>query len=160
MTTHAPARPALSESAIADKIAQLPHLRMDDLWALWDDLFDRRPLHHHRTFLESRIAYRLQERAFGGLSPSVRRRLEKIGETGLVPRMSQREANSLLPGTMLTREYAGRAHRVVVRGPSDFEYQGQRYKSLTAIAKAITGTQWSGLAFFGLRSRASKEGGA
>ena len=53
------------------QIAQLPQLPMENLWALWDDLFDRRPGHHQRTYLESRIAYRLQERAFGGLSWSL-----------------------------------------------------------------------------------------
>ena len=56
MTTHA--------NATIAQIAQLPQLSMQNLWALWDDLFDRRPGHHQRTYLESRIAYRL-ERAFG-----------------------------------------------------------------------------------------------
>ena len=83
---------------------------MEDLWALWDECFDRRPNHHQRTYLESRLAYRLQERAFGGLRPTVRRRLEQIGETGVVPRLSHREANRLLPGTMLVREYAAGTH--------------------------------------------------
>lgn len=66
---------------------------MDSLWALWDAHFDQRPKHHHRTYLESRLAYRLQEHAFGGLSQGARKRLEKVGETGIVPRLSQREAN-------------------------------------------------------------------
>lgn len=149
MTTPAPANAGAGH--IAEQIAQLPYLPMENLWALWDQLFEQRPNHRNRTYLETRLAYRLQERAFGGLSPSVRRRLEQIGETGIVPRLSQREANSLLPGTLLTREYDGVVHRVVVRGPGDFEHQGRRYKSLSAIARAITGTQWSGPAFFGLK---------
>ncbi|MCW7536255.1 DUF2924 domain-containing protein [Aquabacterium sp. A7-Y] len=152
MTTFAPARPGPAVASLAEQIAQLPHLDMEQLWARWDALFDDRPAHHNRVYLESRIAYRLQERAFGGLSPSVRRRLESIGETGIVPRLSQREANGLLPGTLLTRVYDGIEHRVVTRGPNDFEYQGRRYRSLSAIARAITGTQWSGPAFFGIRT--------
>ena len=67
------------------QIAQLPNLPMENLWALWDELFDRRPGHHQRTYLESRIAYKLQERTFGGLSGHVRTKLEKIGATGEVP---------------------------------------------------------------------------
>jgi hypothetical protein len=52
---------------------------MDDLWALWDDHFEERPHHHHRVWLESRLAYRMQERAFGGLKPSLRKKLEDVG---------------------------------------------------------------------------------
>lgn len=147
MKTHA--QPLVA--SVAARIAQLPELSMNDLWALWDAHFEQRPNHHHRTYLESRLAYAMQERAFGGLSVSVKRRLEKIGETGQVPRLSQRAANQLLPGTELVREYGGEAHKVTVRGHGDFEFEGRRYKSLSAIARAITGTQWSGPAFFGLK---------
>ena len=159
MTAHATALPP-SPTSIAAQLAQLPHLPMENLWALWDDFFEQRPNHHHRTYLESRLAYKLQERAFGGLSPSARRRLEKIGETGIVPNLSHREANRLLPGTVLTREYDGVEHQVSVRSPGGFEYAGRRYKSLSAIARAITGTQWSGPAFFGLKSATRKGGEA
>jgi hypothetical protein len=137
---------------VAEQVAHLPYLSMENLWALWDDLFDRRPHHRNRPYLESRLAYRLQERAFGGLSPAVRRRLEKIGETGIIPGLRQREADCLLPGTLLTRGYDGVEHQVIVRGAGHFEYAGRRFKSLSAIAKAITGTQWSGPAFFGLKA--------
>ena len=51
-----------STASVAARVAALPHLSMDDLWALWDDHFDERPGHHHRTWLESRLAYRIQER--------------------------------------------------------------------------------------------------
>ena len=64
MTTHAP----LPDTAtISARIAQLPLLPMDSLWALWDEHFDERPAHHHRVWLETRLAYKIQERAFGGL---------------------------------------------------------------------------------------------
>ena len=62
MTTHADqAGPA----SVAARVAELPHLPMERLWALWDEYFDERPHHHHRTWIESRLAYRIQERAFG-----------------------------------------------------------------------------------------------
>lgn len=113
MTTHAQQGETTS---VANKVAQLPHLPMESLWALWDEYFDERPQHHHRTWLESRLAYKIQERAFGGLKASVRRKLEDIGETGLLPSRLRREADRLLPGTVLTRVYDDIEHRVLVRG--------------------------------------------
>ena len=102
MTTHA----TLPDTAtVSARIAQLPLLPMDSIWAMWDEHFDQRPNHHHRTWLESRLAYKLQERAFGGLKVPVRRKLESIGETGVLPKNLQREADRLLPGTILTRIY-------------------------------------------------------
>ena len=56
-------------ATVAARVAQLPHLSMEQLWSLWDDHFDERPGHHQRVWLESRLAYRMQERAFGGLDP-------------------------------------------------------------------------------------------
>ena len=154
MTTHAP----LPDTAtISARIAQLPLLPMDSIWALWDEHFDQRPNHHHRTWLESRLAYKLQERALGSLKVSVRRKLESIGETGVLPKNLQREADRLLPGTILTRIYDDVEHHVLVRGVRDFEYRGQRFTSLTALAKVITGCPWSGPLFFGLKARSKQE---
>ena len=154
MTTHAPLPDTATVSA---RIAQLPLLPMDSIWAMWDEHFDQRPNHHHRTWLESRLAYKLQERAFGGLKAPVRRKLESIGETGVLPKNLQREADRLLPGTILTRIYDDVEHHVLVRGVRDFEYRGQRFTSLTALAKVITGCPWSGPLFFGLKARSKQE---
>ncbi len=133
------------------QIGQLPHLSMENLWALWDDLFDRRPGHHQRTYLESRIAYKLQERAFGGLSNSVRTKLEKIGETGEVPNQKRRAESELAPGTTLVREYNGITHRVKVMHDGCFDLNGRPFKSLSKVAREITGTVHSGPVFFGLK---------
>ena len=154
MTTHAPLPDTATVSA---RIAQLSLLPMDCIWAMWDEHFGQRPNHHHRTWLESRLAYKLQERAFGGLKVPVRRKLESIGETGVLPKNLQREADRLLPGTILTRIYDDVEHHVLVRGVRDFEYRGQRFTSLTALAKVITGCPWSGPLFFGLKARSKQE---
>ena len=146
MTTHA------SQESVAARLAQLPYLPMENLWALWD--------HHHRTWLESRLAYKIQEEAFGAMSSSLKRRLEKIGETGEVPNQKRRAENQLAPGATLIREYNGIAHQVKVLDDGRFEYQARAYKSLSGVAKAITGTAWSGPAFFGLRQPAPKRQGA
>lgn len=143
---------------IAERIARLPELSMDDLWATWDEHFETRPAHHHRLWLESRLAYRIQEIAFGGIKPAIKLKLERIGETGQLPGAMQRAADQLLPGTVLTRVHDGIEHRVHVHGPKAFEYRGQRYKSLSAIARAIAGCAWSGPAFFNLKpGRGRKE---
>ena len=147
-------------TSIAAQIAQLPSLPMEKLWALWDDFFDRRPGHHQRTHVESRIAYKLQERAFGGLPAALRRRLEKIGETGEIPNQKRRSENQLAPGTVVVREFNGIDHRVTVLNDGHFEYQGRPYKSLSGVARAITGSNCSGPVFFGLKpSHRQRQGG-
>lgn len=145
MTTHA---------TIADQLAQLPNLPMKNLWAMWDEFFDQRPGHHHRTYIESRLAYKLQERAFGSLSSALRRRLEKIGETGEVPNQKRRSESQLASGTVMVREYNGITYHVTVLSDGRFELDGRLYKSLTAAARAITGTVHSGPVFFGLKPSA------
>lgn len=143
-----------TQEPIATQIAQLPTLPMKNLWALWDAFFDQRPGHHHRTYIESRLAYKLQERAFGSISSALRRRLEKIGETGEVPNQKRRSESQLAPGTVMVREYNGITYRVTVLSDSRFELDGRPYTSLTAVAKAITGTVHSGPVFFGLKPSA------
>ena len=120
----------------------------------WRQLFEGEPPAFNRRYLESRLAYRIQELAYGGLKPDTVRRLEKLGEEldgGRID-VRKRPANDRpISGTRLIRDYQGIEHCVTVRD-NDFEYQGRPYKSLSAIARAITGTQWNGLAFFGLKS--------
>ena len=120
----------------------------------WRQLFEGEPPAFNRRYLESRLAYRIQELAYGGLKPETVRRLEKLGEEldgGRVD-VRKRPANDRpISGTRLIRDYQGVEHCVTVRD-NDFEYQGRPYKSLSAIARAITGTQWNGLTFFGIKS--------
>ena len=124
----------------------------------WQQLFDTPPPPFSRRFLESRLAYRIQELAYGGLKPSTVARLEALGEQldgGKVDVRRQRANERPVAGTRLIREYQGIEHTVTVRD-QDFEHQGRPYKSLSAIARAITGTQWNGLTFFGLKSPRSR----
>ena len=125
----------------------------------WRQLFEGEPPAFNRRYLESRLAYRIQELAYGGLKTETVRRLEKLGEEldgGRVD-VRKRPANDRpISGTRLIRDYQGVEHCVTVRD-NDFEYQGRPYKSLSAIARAITGTQWNGVVFFGLRSSGRKQ---
>ena len=120
----------------------------------WRQLFETEPPAFNRRYLESRLAYRIQELAYGGLKPETVRRLERLGEEldgGNKAKRQTRADSRPISGTRLIREYQGVEHCVTVRD-TDFEYQGRPYKSLSAIARAITGTQWNGLTFFGLKS--------
>ena len=106
----------------------------------WRLLFDKEPPPFNRQYIESRLAYRIQELAYGGLKPETVRRLEKLGEEldgGSKAKRHTRVDNRPISGTRLIRDYQGVEHCVTVRD-QDFEYQGRPYKSLSAIARAIT----------------------
>jgi len=145
----------MSDQVLA-RLAALKTTPTPKLKEQWRQLFDSEPPAFNRRYLESRLAYRIQELAYGGLKPETVRRLEKLGEEldgGRVD-VRKRPANDRpISGTRLIREYQGVEHCVTVRD-DDFEYQGRPYKSLSAIARAITGTPWSGPVFFGLKSSA------
>jgi len=140
------------QASVAAQVAALPSLTMPEVWELWDRFFQRRPDKTNRVYLESRIAYKLQEEAFGGLDPDTRRRLANIGvrHSKIKERRKAREI-ALAPGTVLVREWGDRDHRVLVTADGTFDYEGQQFKSLSAVARHIAGTPWSGPLFFGLR---------
>jgi hypothetical protein len=124
------------------------------LKAKWRQLFDSEPPPYNRRFLESRLAYRIQELAYGGLKKETVERLRVLGKQydgkpGTRPK--GRRDRLPIAGTRLIREWQGIEHCVTVRG-DDFEYQGRPYKSLSAIAREITGVRWNGWVFFGLKS--------
>ena len=120
----------------------------------WRDLFETEPPPYNRRFLEHRLAYRIQELAYGGLKPETIKKLKAIAQEidGGNPARRQSAKDRPIAGTRLIREYQGIEHCVTVRD-EDFEYQGRPYQSLSAIARAITGTRWNGLLFFGLKNR-------
>ena len=132
-------------------VAALGHMPMSKLWSIGDRYFRRRPDYPNRTHVESRIAYKLQEEAFVGLAPETKQRPEAIGakHSKIKLRAKPREFN-FAPGTILLREWGEREHRVTVNAEGRFEYEGHTFKSLTAVARHITGHQhWSGPLFFG-----------
>lgn len=142
------------QTSVAAQIVNLGCLPMSELWVMWDRYFPRRPDYPNRTHVESRLAYKIQEEAFGGLAPETRKRLEAIGakHSKIKLRAKPREFD-FAPGTVLLREWGERDHRVTVNADGRFEYEGNTFKSLTAVARHITGTHWSGPMFFGLTSK-------
>ena len=139
--------------AIISKIAALPDMPMDEIKALWKSLFGADNPTHNRQFLERRIAYRLQEIEFRKVDRALmdrnKRRIQQIIESGK-NKKSDRDLQ-LAAGTILTREYQGKEFRVMVTVDGQYEYEGRPYRSLSRIAKEITGTAWSGPVFFGLK---------
>jgi DUF2924 family protein len=132
-------------AAIAAEIERIRLLRLDALRRHWRLVFGRAPpTGLSKDLLGRMIAARLQERAFGGLDRDSLRFLESLARQPLLPR------RQLKPGTVLVREYRGRRHTVTTVG-NGFEWEGVTYASLSAIARAITGTSWSGPRFFALQ---------
>jgi hypothetical protein len=153
------ATPTFAAPAIpkADVLGRLDALKAADIAALkaqWRALFGTEPPPYNRRFLESRLAYRVQELAFGGLRPETLARLEALGEQfdgGKITVRRMRGEDRPIAGTQLMREYQGVEHLVTVTRDG-YDYQGRPYKSLSAIARGITGTRWNGRVFFGLRA--------
>jgi hypothetical protein len=135
-------------------LSSLPDSSKADLCRLWWELFQSQPPSLIQKALMVRIiAYRLQERTFGGLSARSRRRLLDLGrQFESNPDTSPTTAPSVKPGTRLIRQWKQRTHVVTVESNS-FEYGGSQYASLSQIARLITGTNWSGPLFFGLKQK-------
>ena len=146
-------------AAIASQIAQLRALSRPQLLDMWQKLYDRAaPPGIRRELLVPFLAYRMQEHAYGGLKSSARSELRRIardleksaGSTRLIPR------RKIKAGTRLLREWRGQTHEVITT-ESGYEYRGVGYRSLSEIARKVTGTRWSGPAFFGLKNAKTAE---
>ena len=146
MTTHEP---------ILARLAALKAMSVNELKTEWQAMFDAPAPNNSRTFLESRLAYRIQELTYGGPDKQTRRMLDLLADEveGTLTRKAQiADPRNPVVGTKLIREWDGTAHTVTVL-KDGFDWGGQRYKSLSAVASVITGTRWNGYRFFGLRER-------
>ena len=142
----------MTEEPLLARLAALKTAPIPDLKALWRDLFEAEAPPYNRTFLESRLAYRLQELAYGGLAVTTVARLENMAEDfDTTKGRRKKEIDRPIAGTRLVREWKGVEHCVTVR-EDGFEYQGRPFQSLSAVARAITGTRWNGHTFFGLKN--------
>jgi len=143
----------MNDSLVA-RVAALKTSPTPDLKQMWREMFQTEPPPFNRRFLETRLAYRIQELALGGLRRETVKHLEKLGEQldgGKADVRRRRVDGRPICGTRLIREWDGERHEVVVH-VDDFEYAGQRYKSISRIAMVITGTNRNGWTFFGLSS--------
>ena len=150
MTTH-----------VSRAIAELERLDLPGLKTRWGEAFGRAPPRHIRRGLLVRgLAYCIQEKAQGGLKPAVRRRLAKAAAELSAGRAPPAPSPTIKPGTRLLREWQGVVHEVIVL-KDGVDYRGKSWRSLSAVAREITGTRWSGPRFFGLqKTRSSKDSAA
>jgi hypothetical protein len=145
-------------ASVLAQLAALKGLPTPDLKRRWRELFDTEPPPYNRRFLESRLAYRVQELAYGGLKPETVERLQALAEDldgGNCTKRHRLPKDRPIAGTRLIREWQGVEHCVTVRD-EDYEYQGRPYQSLSAIARAITGTRWNGWVFWGLKNQRAR----
>ena len=146
MTTH---------EHILARLGALKAMSVNELKAEWQALYDAPAPNNSRNFLEGRLAYRIQELTYGGPDKQTRRLLDLLADEveGTLTRKAQiADPRNPVVGTKLIREWDGVAHTVTVLREG-FDWDGRRFKSLSAVARAITGTRWNGYRFFGLRER-------
>jgi hypothetical protein len=164
--TAAQTRKALE--GVSVQLAALDLMSVGELAVKYRDLYGEPTRSRNKGYLQKRLAWRVQELADGGLSP---RALAKISELGAgLPERWRRRLTALpkdaepeaprdprlpRPGTVLTRVYEGASHCVTVRDEG-FAYAGELHKTLSAVAKHITGTAWNGFTFFGLKNAAAR----
>jgi hypothetical protein len=150
--------------SLLKQIADLERRSLADLQDRWRQLIGAEPPRYTREFMVKRLAYRLQELAHGGLSQETRDRMNQLLDDAGYNELGGLRAGarprghweSPVVGTRLVREWDGHRYEVTVV-PGGYELDGRRYRSLSAIAKTITGTHWNGRAFFGLpRARGRK----
>lgn len=141
-----------TRSTVEQQLAELPHLSREALQQRWQELFgDPAPIRVRDDLLRRIMAYRIQEVAYGGLKPAAVRQLRRLLENRSgATRPAASPTAFLKSGAKLMREWNGETHVVDVTA-SGFTWRGKVYRSLSVIAREITGTRWSGPRFFGLK---------
>ena len=139
-----------------EALARLPELELSEIRQQWRALYKSDASRHlSRELLLRAVAYRMQELALGGLRPARQRQLRHIAQQlKRTEGATIRARPELRPGTRLMREWQGRTYDVLVLDDG-FSWRGTSYRSLSAIARKITGTAWSGPLFFGLKPNLS-----
>lgn len=155
--------------SVLKQIADLDTLNHDQLCELWRTLFGKEPAAFNRPYLIKRLAYRIQEIAYGGLSDRAHKLMDDIldahgfdkngGSQDSKRRIRKRRDGMPIVGARLVRKWNGKSYEVIMTH-SGFEYEGKLYGSLTAITKVITGTHWNGRSFFGLKPTRKMKGKA
>lgn len=149
-------------TTITQQIRELENLTAAQLAERYEELFGKAPHVRNKAYLQRKVAWKLQEREFGGLSARAKARLNELiaeidlplGDLGPRPsrKPKRKDTRAPLVGTTLVRRWHDQEIRVEVRD-NGFEWDGTLYRSLTAVAKAVTGSHWNGKLFFGLTTR-------
>ena len=144
---------AATDASVIAQLAALKQMTVIELKAKWETIFGTPAPNNSRSYLELRLGYRIQELTLGGLSRETRRTLDLLADE-IEGRCGRKaiitDSRNPVIGTRLLREWDGVEHTVTVM-KEGFDWQGRKFKSLSAVARSITGTQWNGYRFFGLR---------
>ena len=142
--------------SVLRQLAILETMTMEQLREKWRDLYGGKPPGYKRQFLIKRLAYRIQELFYGGLSDTARTRLQQAAQDDPMARMQRRVSGNprsqvdILPGTRFVRIWKDCRYEVLAH-ENGFEHEGRMFRSLSAVAREITGTRWNGKIFFGLK---------
>ncbi len=140
--------------AIESQLARLDTMRRWELAAKFEELYGFAPADTTPTKLRARLAYRIQEIFLGGIGESDMAVLESVAGTDPLSNLKVPKGKGYvptLPGTQLRRVWKGVEHVVDIMGENDFVYNGERYTSLSRLARVITGNKWNGKLFFGVK---------
>lgn len=147
-----------ADKTLAADLAALQQLSRGELKQRWDRFYGSPcPPRMSRIFLLRALAYGIQEQALGGLDRATRRRLDRAAADLAAGRTPAPPGPKIKPGTRLLREWQGKVHEVIVL-EEGVEYRGEAWPSLSAVARKITGTRWSGPRFFGLKGASGGRG--
>lgn len=153
-----PGEDSQADANVVAQLATLQRMSVNELKKKWEELLGTPAPNNARAFLELRISWRIQELTYGGLSRDTRRTLELLADEteGKVSRKAMvNDPRNPLPGTRLIREWEGAQHTVTVL-KDGYEWEGRTYRSLSAVARAITGVNWNGFRFFALNGMRRK----
>lgn len=147
-----------NRNSVLRQLAALQIMNRQELEDKWRDLYGFEPPRFRRSFIRRRLAYRIQELFYGGIEPAVREKFQELAANDQMasqlirPQPTTSNEGKILPGTRFIREWNGKTYEAIAL-EKGFEYQGKPYRSLTAIATAITGTKWNGHIWWGLKNR-------
>ncbi len=158
MSRHLSVKHTAAGADLVAKLAALSEMAVVDLRTEWRRLYRTQPPRRiGRYLLELGVAWKLQERVYGGLSATMKRRLADLVKTmDEKGDLAKVRAVRLKPGAKLLREWQGEIHNVLVL-EDGFQWRGEQWRSLSAIAREISGAHWSGPRFFGLQTKAEAE---
>ena len=133
-----------TENSVRRQLLALAQMDKEELISKWQDLFGATPPEYGTLFMRKRLAHRIQELFYGGLPDMLKTQMLSQ------KKLQKRNVGILKPGNRIVREWHGEKYEVIIRN-NGVEYQGVIYRSLTAVAKKITGGHWNGRHFFGVK---------
>ena len=131
---------------VRTELARLQTMELDELKNYWREVYGKDAPDCGKVFLRKQLSFRVQELQYGGISETAQ---AVLVEAGNLPKLKP-NSGGVLPGTRFERDWKGEIH-VVVATATGFEYKNQNFRSLSGVAFAITGTQWTGKKFFGVK---------